>query len=68
MASVETNLPSKPDETVEGFRAGMARRARTMDNASSCHAEKYPMKWLLSVARSRAALSGGLARHKGRGI
>jgi len=41
-------------------------RKRTMDSASSCHAEKYPMKWLLDTARSCAALSGGLVRLKDR--
>ena len=69
MASIETDSPPSPEEPVECFRTGMAGARRwTMDNVFTCHAEMYPMKWLLGAARSRAALGSGLARLKGRGI
>jgi hypothetical protein len=65
MASIETESPPSPGER---FRAGLARRAQADDGQYVLLPfEKYPMKWLLDAARIRAALSGGLARLKGRG-
>lgn len=52
MASIETDSPPSPEEPVERFRAGLARRAQADDGQYVLLPfEKYPMKWLLSVAR-----------------